>query len=65
LISEREDGFYILTLNGYSQMEDVLVALRLAKTRILEMEILQPNLEEVFVTITGSSGIGPTAALAS
>lgn len=65
LISEREDGSYILTLNGYSQMEDVLVALRLAKTRILEMEILQPNLEEVFVTITGSSGIGPTAALAS
>jgi ABC-2 type transport system ATP-binding protein len=46
-------------------MEDVLVALRLAKTRILEMEILQPNLEEVFVTITGSSGIGSTAALAS
>ena len=65
LLSEREDGFYILTLNGYSQMEDVLVALRLAKTCILEMEILQPGLEEVFVTITGSSGIGPTAALAS
>jgi ABC-2 type transport system ATP-binding protein len=65
LISEREDGFYILTLNGYSQMEDVLVALRLAKTCILEMEILQPGLEEVFVTITGSSGIGRAAALAS
>jgi ABC-2 type transport system ATP-binding protein len=65
LISEREDGFYILTLNGYSQMEDVLAALRQAKTCILEMEILQPGLEEVFVTITGSAGVTSAAAFAS
>lgn len=54
LMREREDGFHILTLNGYSQMEDVLAALRQAKTCILEMEILQPDLEEVFVNITGA-----------
>ena len=65
LMSEREDGFYILTLNGYSQIEDVLAALRVAKTCILEMEILQPDLEEVFVTITGSAGVTRAAAFAS
>jgi ABC-2 type transport system ATP-binding protein len=64
-MSEREDGFHILTLNGYSQMEDVLAALRQAKTCILEMEILQPGLEEVFVTITGSAGVTSAAAFAS
>ena len=53
LISDRDDGFHILALNGYSQIEEVLAALRLAKTCILEMEILQPDLEEVFVNITG------------
>ena len=65
LMREREDGFHILTLNGYSQMEDVLAALRQAKTCILEMEILQPDLEEVFVTITGSAGVTNAAAVAS
>jgi ABC-2 type transport system ATP-binding protein len=48
----QDDGFYILALKGYSQIEDVLAALRLAKACILEMEILQPDLEEVFVNIT-------------
>ena len=65
LMSEREEGFHILTLNGYSQIEDVLAALREEKTCILEMEILQPDLEEVFVTITGSAGVTRAAAFAS
>jgi ABC-2 type transport system ATP-binding protein len=52
LMSEREDGFHILALKGYSQIEDVLAALRLAETHILEMKILQPDLEEVFIEIT-------------
>jgi ABC-2 type transport system ATP-binding protein len=63
LISEQDDGFYTLALKGYSQIEDVLAALRLAKTCILEMEILQPDLEEVFVNITGPGVAGsPTSA---
>ena len=45
-MSEREEGFYVLTLNGYSHIEDVLAALREEKTCILEMEILQPDLEK-------------------
>ncbi|PTR14197.1 MULTISPECIES: ABC transporter ATP-binding protein [unclassified Nitrosospira] len=63
LASQQDDGFHILALKGYSQIEDVLAALRLAKTCILEMEILQPDLEEVFVNITGP-GTKPSAALA-
>ena len=35
LMSEREDGYYVLTLNGYSQMEDVLAALRVAGKNVL------------------------------
>ncbi|HEV7929456.1 MAG TPA: ABC transporter ATP-binding protein [Nitrosospira sp.] len=63
LISEQDEGFYTLALKGYSQIEDVLAALRLAKTCILEMEILQPDLEEVFVNITGPGVAGsPTSA---
>lgn len=63
LISVQDDGFYILALKGYSQIEDVLAALRLEKTCILEMEILQPDLEEVFVNIT-RPGIADSPAFA-
>jgi ABC-2 type transport system ATP-binding protein len=63
LISEQDEGFYTLALKGYSQIEDVLAALRLAKTCILEMEILQPDLEEVFVNIT-RPGIADSPAFA-
>jgi ABC-2 type transport system ATP-binding protein len=62
LVSDRDDGFHILALHGYSQIEDVLAALRLAKTCILEMEILQPDLEEVFMNITGSGVMRPAAS---
>jgi ABC-2 type transport system ATP-binding protein len=63
LMSEREDGFHILALKGYSQIEDVLAALRLAETHILEMKILQPDLEEVFIEIT-NPGITRSPAFA-
>lgn len=63
LITVQDDGFYVLALKGYSQIEDVLAALRLAKTCILEMEILQPDLEEVFVNIT-RPGIADSPAFA-
>jgi ABC-2 type transport system ATP-binding protein len=63
LMSDRDDGLHILALRGYSQIEEVLAVLRVAKTCILEMEILQPDLEEVFVNITGP-GVLPSAAFA-
>ena len=40
-----------LALEGYDGVERVLAALRVAGVRVLEMEIAQPDLEEVFVKI--------------
>ena len=40
-----------LALEGYDGVERVLTALRVAGVRVLEMEIAQPDLEEVFVKI--------------
>lgn len=40
-----------LALEGYDGVERVLAVLRVASVRVLEMEIAQPDLEEVFVKI--------------
>ena len=40
-----------LALEGYDGVERVLAVLRVAGVRVLEMEIAQPDLEEVFVKI--------------
>ena len=40
-----------LALDGYDGVERVLAVLRVAGVRVLEMEIAQPDLEEVFVKI--------------
>jgi ABC-2 type transport system ATP-binding protein len=42
---------HTLALNNYTEIEPVLAALRESSTHILEMEIVQPDLEEVFVKI--------------
>ncbi|MGH8763637.1 MAG: ABC transporter ATP-binding protein [Nitrosospira sp.] len=55
LVSSREEGYYILALTKYSQLEDVMAALRVAKAQILELQVLQPDLEEAFVKITGNA----------
>ena len=41
----------LLALQGYDRVEGVLAALRTAGVRVLEMEVAQPDLEEVFVKI--------------
>jgi len=40
-----------LSLDGYDGVERVLASLRTAGVRVLEMEVAQPDLEEVFVKI--------------
>jgi ABC-2 type transport system ATP-binding protein len=40
-----------LALNNYDEVEKVLASLREDDIRILEMEIMQPDLEDVFVKI--------------
>ncbi|MCE2999710.1 MAG: ABC transporter ATP-binding protein, partial [Betaproteobacteria bacterium] len=47
----REDGALRLSLPDYAAVEGVMAALREARAPVLEMEILQPDLEDVFVQI--------------
>jgi ABC-2 type transport system ATP-binding protein len=50
-MSRCEEEYYILALDEYSQLEQVMAALRTAGSQVLEMQVFQPDLEEVFVKI--------------
>ncbi len=63
LMSSREEGCYILTLAEYSQLEQVMATLRTAALQVLEMQVLQPDLEEVFIRIMGTHKIRQPEAL--
>jgi ABC-2 type transport system ATP-binding protein len=51
VVERREDGAYRLALKDYVEVEAVLAQLRMAQVRVQEMEVMQPDLEEVFVQI--------------
>jgi ABC-2 type transport system ATP-binding protein len=52
LVAQREDdGAIRLALPDYAEVERVMAALREAGVAVLEMEIMQPDLEEIFVQI--------------
>ena len=55
LIGSHDEGCYILVVKEYAQIERVLAALRVAQVQVLEMQLLQPDLKEVFVKIMGSA----------
>ena len=55
LVSSCEEGYYILAISEYSQLEMVMTALRVAQTQVLDLQVMQQGLEEVFVKITGST----------
>lgn len=46
-----EDGEHLLWLAGYSDLEPTLAALREAGCEINDMELLQPDLEDIFLEI--------------
>ncbi|MFN0315013.1 MAG: ABC transporter ATP-binding protein [Burkholderiales bacterium] len=48
--AEQESGF-VLSLKSYAEIETILAGLREASVEVLEMEVLQADLEEVFVRI--------------
>ena len=50
LAQASEDGFR-LALRNYDEMGHVMAALRSAGAKVQEMEVMQPDLEEVFVKI--------------
>ncbi|MBA2659973.1 MAG: ABC transporter ATP-binding protein [Nitrosospira sp.] len=56
LMSSRDDVYFFLAIKEYSQLEIVMAALRVAQAQILELQVLQPDLEEAFVKITGNAG---------
>ncbi len=45
------NDYYFLEIKDYSQLEFILTALRSATIQILEMQLLQPDLEQVFINI--------------
>ncbi len=55
LLESYTESYFILRVNNYSKIENVLAELRIAQIRVLEMELMQPDLEEVFVKIMGNT----------
>ncbi|MEW5708477.1 MAG: ABC transporter ATP-binding protein [Pseudomonadota bacterium] len=51
LLAGEEQGRFVLALPDYSSLETVLATLREARIQILDLELAQPDLEEVFVSI--------------
>ncbi len=51
LVTEREEGRYRLALPAYADVERVVAELRNAGLAIQEMEVMQPDLEEIFIQI--------------
>jgi len=51
-VTERlEGGAYRLALRNYDEVENLMSSLRAAHLKVQEMEVMQPDLEEVFVQI--------------
>jgi ABC-2 type transport system ATP-binding protein len=51
LLTQQDETGFRLTLPDYDQVEHVLAALRAAGARVQEMEVLPPDLEDVFVKL--------------
>ena len=61
-VTERlEGGAYRLALNDYDEVEDLMATLRAARIKVHEMEVMQPDLEEVFVQIMQQGELGESA----
>ena len=54
------DGYHLLKINAYSEIESILMILRESGLQILEIKILQSDLEEVFVNIMKHDEAGLT-----
>ncbi|RPI47800.1 MAG: ABC transporter ATP-binding protein [Betaproteobacteria bacterium] len=60
--SADPDGYHTLELRSYADLEEVMHELRRRGLRVQEMELLQPDLEEVFLRLTGA-GAGASVAV--
>ena len=51
LVTQRHEDGYRLALKDYNEVERVITELRAARVEIQEMEVMRPDLEEIFVQI--------------
>jgi hypothetical protein len=54
-VISADGGEFRLRLANYRELEDALVGLRHAGVAIREMEVSPPDLEEVFLRLTGKA----------
>ena len=52
-VLSHENSLFVLKLDDYRQLEEALARLREGGLRILEMELQPPDLEDVFLRLTG------------
>jgi ABC-2 type transport system ATP-binding protein len=55
MVERRANGAYRLALRGYGELETLMHELRVSGVRVDELEVMQPDLEEVFVQIMQKS----------
>ena len=55
-VTRESEGYFTLRLDSYEDLESVMHALRASGTRVQDMELLQPDLEEVFVKLMHEHG---------
>lgn len=52
----RSNDMHELRIDGYAQLESILSTLRSAQIQILDIQLQQPNLEDVFVNLMRNNG---------
>jgi ABC-2 type transport system ATP-binding protein len=55
LVRHAEDGIYTFALDDMAQIEFVLSALRTADIKVLDMQLNEADLEDVFLSLVGNS----------
>ena len=57
LLRNQENGIYTFALNDMTQIELVLSSLRGAEIRVLDMQLSEADLEDVFMSLVGMSSV--------
>ena len=55
LMRGHTDGYHLLEINDYFQIELILATLRESAIQVLEMQLIQPDLEQVFIKLMNNN----------
>jgi ABC-2 type transport system ATP-binding protein len=55
LLRNQENGIYTFALNDMTQIELVLSSLRAADIKVMDMQLNEADLEDVFMSLVGKS----------